>query len=97
MTKSDGGTEPPPQSAKQEALSCGLTGAWVLTQGAGGGREPQPPQAGASPQSQPTLDLACAILPDLFIRMTFEGQPLGAVLQVTWSLHIRVHFLPEPL
>lgn len=92
MTKSDGGTEPPPQSAKQEALSHGLTGAWMLTQGAGGGREPQPLQTGASPQSRPTLDLTCAILPDLFIRMVFEGQPLGVVLQVTWNLYIRVHF-----
>lgn len=61
------------------------------------GREPQPPQAGASPQSQRALGLACAILPDLFIRMAFEGQPLGAVMQVPWSLHIRVHFLPVPL
>ena len=53
---------------------------------------------GCSPQSQPALDLAHAILvPGPCVRMAFEGQPLGVVPQVTWSLDIRVGLLPEPL
>lgn len=61
-----------------------LTGAGVFTQGPGRGGGLQPPRAGASPQSQPALDLAHAILvPGPSVRMAFEGQPLGVVPQVT--------------